>query len=104
MPSTLPTSCWAATAAQGFISPDLSSNGIIKSGYIVELADSTIGTPDDVVNDCNGTMSRSGYYATALPATVGQTGTRGFSTSSAGTIFFLADGTAPPETGGTPIQ
>ena len=79
-------------------------NGVIKSGYIVELADSTIGTPDDVVNDCNGTMSRTGYYATALPATVGQTGTRGFSTSSAGTIFFLADGTAPPETGGAPLQ
>jgi hypothetical protein len=56
------------------------------------------------VNDCNGTMSRTGYYATALPASVGQTGTRGFATATAGTIFFTSDGTAPPETGGVPLQ
>jgi type IV pilus assembly protein PilA len=88
----------------GFLSPDLSSNGVIKSGYIIELADSTVGTPADVVADCNTTMSRTGYYATALPATVGQTGSRGFSTSASGTIYFESDGSAPPETGGTPLQ
>jgi type IV pilus assembly protein PilA len=89
-------------AGQGFISPDLNANGVIKSGYNITLADGAGAV--DVVNDCNGTMSRSSYYGTALPATVGQTGTRGFATATAGTIFFTPDGTAPPETGGNPIQ
>ena len=89
-------------SGQGFISPDLSSNGIMKSGYQVTLGDATGGA--DVVNDCNGTMSRSGYWATALPATVGQTGTRGFGTGTAGTIFFTNNGTDPTETSTSPLQ
>jgi prepilin-type N-terminal cleavage/methylation domain-containing protein len=89
-------------SGQGFISPDLSSNGIMKSGYEVELGDATGAA--DVVNDCNGTMSRSGYWATALPATVGQTGTRGFGTGTAGTIFFTNDGTDPTESSTSPLQ
>ncbi len=89
-------------SGQGFISPDLSSNGIMKSGYEVTLGDATGAA--DVVNDCNGTMSRSGYWATALPATVGQTGTRGFGTGTAGTIFFTNDGTDPTESSTTPLQ
>jgi type IV pilus assembly protein PilA len=89
-------------SGQGFISPDLSSNGVVKSGYTVTLAAATGAA--NVVNDCNGTMSQSGYFATALPATVGQTGTRGFGAGTAGTIFFTTNGTAPPQTGGNPIQ
>jgi type IV pilus assembly protein PilA len=89
-------------SGQGFISPDLSSDGVIKSGYAVVLSAATGAV--DVVNDCNGTMSKSGYFATALPATVGQTGTRGFGAGTAGTIFFTNNGTAPPETGGNPLQ
>jgi type IV pilus assembly protein PilA len=98
--ATLVTGC---NSGQGFISPDLATNGVTKSGYNVTLAD-TGNSPADVVADCNGTMSRTGYYATALPASVGQTGTRGFSTATAGTIFFTNDGSAPPETGGSPLQ
>jgi type IV pilus assembly protein PilA len=98
--ATLVTGC---NSGQGFISPDLATNGVTKSGYNVTLAD-TGNSPADVVADCNGTMSRTGYYATALPASVGQTGTRGFSTATAGTIFFTNDGSAPPETGGNPLQ
>ena len=99
----LATLVLGCNGGQGFISPDLNVNGVIKSGYNIVLAD-TGNTPADVVADCNGTMSRTGYYATALPASPGQTGTRGFSTATAGTIFFTSDGTAPPETGGTPLQ
>jgi type IV pilus assembly protein PilA len=99
----LATLVLGCNGGQGFISPDLNANGVIKSGYNIVLAD-TGNAPADVVADCNGTMSRTGYYATALPATVGQTGTRGFATATAGTIFFTSDGTAPPETGGTPLQ
>ena len=99
----LATLVLGCNGGQGFISPDLNVNGVIKSGYNIVLAD-TGNSPADVVADCNGTMSRTGYYATALPASPGQTGTRGFSTATAGTIFFTTDGTAPPETGGTPLQ
>jgi type IV pilus assembly protein PilA len=88
---------------QGFLSPDLDHNGVIKSGYNITIGD-TGNAPADVVADCNGTMSRTGYYGWAVPASVGQTGTRGFSTATAGTIFFTADGSQPPETGGTPLQ
>jgi type IV pilus assembly protein PilA len=88
---------------QGFISPDLASNGVVKSGYRVTIED-TGNSPGDVVADCNGTMSRTGYYAHAVPSSVGQTGTRGFSTATAGTLFFTQDGSQPPETGGTPLQ
>ena len=87
---------------QGFVSPDLASNGVIKSGYAVRLADASAAS--DAVEDCNQTMSRTGYFATALPSAPGQTGTRGFGTGTAGTLFFTADGTAPPESGGTPLQ
>ncbi len=90
-------------SGQGFISPDLGSNGVAKSGYFVTLGD-IAATAADVVLDCNGTMSKSGYWATALPASVGQTGTRGFGTGTAGTIFFSQDGTDPTEASTTPLQ
>src|SRR5262245_881928 len=89
-------------SGQGFISPDLSSNGVVKSGYNITLAAAT--GAQNVVNDCNGTMSQSAYFATALPTTVGQTGSRGFGTGTPGTIYFTNDGSAPPETGGVAIQ
>jgi type IV pilus assembly protein PilA len=88
---------------QGFISPDLNVNGVLKSGYNVTVGDIAAGAAD-VVNDCNGTMSKAGFWATALPATVGQTGTRGFATGTAGTIFFTNDGTDPTEASTTPLQ
>jgi prepilin-type N-terminal cleavage/methylation domain-containing protein len=90
---------------QGFISPDLSTDPSLKSGYSIALADSTLA-PADVAADCGGTMSRTGYYATAMPITVGNTGVRGFSSAAHGTLYFVADATggAPPEVGGTPLQ
>ena len=93
-------------SSQGFISPDLAADPSIKSGYTITLADSTF-TPADVTLDCGGTVqSRTGYYATAVPVGVGNTGVRGFSTAAHGTLYFVADATAgaPPETGGTPLQ
>jgi prepilin-type N-terminal cleavage/methylation domain-containing protein len=98
--ATLALACPGGT--QGFISPDLATDPSTKSGYTVTLADGAGAA--DVAADCNGTQSRSSYYATAVPVTVGSTGQRGFSTAAHGTIFFTTDGTAPPETGGTAIQ
>jgi len=97
----LSQSCSGGT--EGFISPDLATDPSVKSGYTVTLADST-QSPTDAGVDCNGTMSRTGYYATAVPLAVGNTGQRGFSTAPHGAIFFTTDGTGAPETGGTPLQ
>ena len=91
-------------SSQGFISPDLASNGIVKSGYNVTLDSAATGAVLTGVLDCRGQAVESGYWATALPANVGQTGTRGFGAGTAGTIFFTTTGVAPAETGGTPLQ
>jgi prepilin-type N-terminal cleavage/methylation domain-containing protein len=91
-------------SSQGFISPDLKTDPSVKSGYTVTLKDSTVGTPADVTDDCNAKKSRTGYFATAVPVNIGTTGQRGFSTAAHGTLYFTADGTAPAETGGNPLQ
>jgi prepilin-type N-terminal cleavage/methylation domain-containing protein len=88
----------------GFISPDLKTDPSVKSGYSVSLTDSTIGTPTNVVDDCNGKKSRSGFYAAAVPVDAGTTGSRGFSISALNTVFVTKNGTAPPEAGGSPLQ
>jgi type IV pilus assembly protein PilA len=88
---------------QGFISPDLSQDPSVKSGYTVTLADTT-NAPALVTKDCNTKDSHTGYYGTAVPVGIGSTGQRAFSTAAAGTIYFDATGAAPPETGGTPLQ
>jgi len=99
--ATLALPCSGGT--EGFISSDLALDPSIKTGYTISLADST-NSPHDIAADCNGTMSRAGYYGTAVPLQVSSTGQRAFSTASAGTIYFDQTGAAPPETGGTPIQ
>ena len=91
---------------QGFISPDLipaSGATAIKSGYNVTLEAGTGAVV--VAKDCNNTDSQTAYYAHSEPITWGSTGNRNFGTGAHGTIFFnTTDGTAAPETGGTPIQ
>jgi type IV pilus assembly protein PilA len=95
--------------AQGFISPDLSTDPSTKAGYQIDLAAAT-GSVAGAPQDCNGVNTEQGYYATALPTVPGTTGNRGFSTSTAGTIFFTPNGVATTEAqmapggGGTPLQ
>jgi prepilin-type N-terminal cleavage/methylation domain-containing protein len=105
--ATLAAAC--PGSSQGFISPDLAADPSVKSGYTIVLADGAGAA--DVSLDCNGAVqSRTAYYSTAEPVTIGSTGNRGFATNAAGTIFFKADGTLTTEAemapggGGTPIQ
>jgi type IV pilus assembly protein PilA len=103
----------APTGGTGFISPDLSTSMVVKSGYTVNLAAATDtggGTAAAVVTvaslTCNGSAADavSGYFATADPVTFGSSGTRHFATDTRGTIFqdtsdnVLAEplATAPP--------
>ena len=95
-------------SSQGFISPDLGATASIKSGYTITLADGAAAA--DVANDCNGVMSRSEYYSTAIPLTLGSTGNRTFASTAGGSIFFTLNATPATEAemapggGGTPIQ
>jgi prepilin-type N-terminal cleavage/methylation domain-containing protein len=79
-------------AVEGFISPDLSSNGIVKSGYTISLAKN--GAPSTIdlagVVTCNGSAltPANAYHANADPVTVGGTGTRYFATDARGTLYY----------------
>jgi type IV pilus assembly protein PilA len=78
-----------------FISPDLSVNGVTKSGYVVGIAANT--TPVVVATaaqSCNGIPANDNYHATATPVTAGSTGQRSFASDSRGTIYFLSTGAA----------
>ena len=78
-------------STQGFISPDLSSNGIVKSGYTVSLASETgAATVTTAANTCNGATGNamSSYHAEDHPVTIGSTGQRAFATDSRGTIYY----------------
>src|SRR5262245_14392806 len=80
----------------GFLSPDLSSNGVTKSGYIFSVVKNAApDTTDVLLLTCNGAAATraSSFYASASPITYGKTGTRYFATDTPGTIYF--DATAP---------
>lgn len=80
-----------------FISPDLATDGILKSGYNVTLAD---GNGSAVVtaaaSTCNtaATDAKSNFYAHAEPQTIGGTGQRSFASDVRGTIYFNNTGAA----------
>jgi type IV pilus assembly protein PilA len=98
-----------AGSTQGFISPDLATNGVIKSGFIVNLApDAGAVTVTTAANTCNGSAADalSSYFAEAHPVTVGSTGQRSFGTDSRGTIYFLNTGAviAPGMAGASVLQ
>jgi type IV pilus assembly protein PilA len=104
--ATLATGC--PGAAVGFISPDLSIDPAIKSGYTITMAPATSSSPGPL--DCNGVPTETAYYTTAVPVAAGTSGLRAFSSSAAGAIFFDPTGVAPTEAqmapggGGTTIQ
>ena len=80
-------------SSQGFISPDLYSNGVSKSGYLVSIAkDGAVGVKDIGVaaDTCNASAAAatSSYFGKADPVTPGGTGTRYFATDTRGTIFY----------------
>jgi prepilin-type N-terminal cleavage/methylation domain-containing protein len=80
---------------QPFISPDLATNGVVKSGY-----EHNVGAGDgaDVVlaaaQTCNTNAdSQSTYFVEAHPTEVGSTGQRSFGSNNTGTIYQDATGT-----------
>ena len=96
-----------AGSSQGFISPDLNSNLVVKSGYAVGLQKD--GGAVDIgvaAGTCNVSANNpaSSYFANADPVTPGGTGTRYFATDTRGTIFFDTAATiAKPIAAGTAV-
>jgi type IV pilus assembly protein PilA len=81
--------------AAPFLSEDMTTGALVlKSGYNVTLASNGgVAGP----NDCNGTGTELSYYATAVPASLGVTGQRGFATNQSGSVWQDTTGAAPAE-------
>src|SRR5438067_3161604 len=74
----------------GFVSPDLAANGVVKSGYVLNVAAGTIaGVVTASASVCNTPVddALSSYFAEAHPTIVGTTGLRSFGMDQRGTIF-----------------
>jgi type IV pilus assembly protein PilA len=83
----------------GFISPDLATNGTLKSGYLVRVAGDTGAVnilAAGAACNANTAATVSAYFAEDHPQTVGSTGQRSFATDTRGTIYFLNTGAAIP--------
>jgi type IV pilus assembly protein PilA len=99
------------SSTAGFVSPDLSSNGVIKSGYAVNVGQGTVTTVITTsANTCNASAANAlaTYFAEAHPVTIGSTGQRSFGTDQRSTIFQNSSGTtftaATVGTATTPVQ
>jgi type IV pilus assembly protein PilA len=101
----------APPGGTGFISPDLSANGVVKSGYTVTLsAGAGSAAVTTAASTCNTSSAAavSVYFAKSDPQTLNGTGTRYFGTDTRGTIFQNTAATLaePLATAGTvkPVQ
>lgn len=93
----------------GFISPDLSRNGVSKSGYYVNVfADTNASTVTAASQTCNGSADDavSAYFTETHPVNVGASGQRSFATDTRGTIYFNNPGVTiwPGMAGASPLQ
>ncbi len=82
--------------AYGFISTDLALDPSLKSGYTVTLVAGS-GSVVLTALDCNGQTATTGFYASAVPVTVGSTGVRAFATDNGGAVWQNLAGIAPPQ-------
>jgi type IV pilus assembly protein PilA len=86
----------AGAGNAGFISPDLSANGIAKAGYLVNVGPGAVILPSTAIADtCNApaAVAVPTYFAEAHPVTLGSTGSRTFGTDHRATIFQNSAGT-----------
>jgi hypothetical protein len=77
-------------SVSGFVSPDLSADGITKSGYIIDLApDSGATVVTLAASTCNGSAldAVSEYFAEAHPVASPMTGERSFATDTRGSMY-----------------
>jgi type IV pilus assembly protein PilA len=98
-----------AGSPQGFISADLSGNGVIKSGYVVNVAPD-LGAADILAPGaaCNANASPtvSAYFSEAHPQVIGTTGRESYASDRRGAVFVNASGApiAPGMVGAVPLN
>jgi type IV pilus assembly protein PilA len=74
----------------GFIGPDISSNGMVKSGYVVNAGPGLVATVVVVAAaTCNasGAAAIASYFAEVHPSSFGLSGQRSFGIDQRATIF-----------------
>ena len=82
-------------AAGNYLSPDMTSGAVLaKSGYSVTVI-AGAGNQVLTAQGAGCTASGTSYIATAVPWSVGATGTRGFATDEKGAIWQDTTGVAP---------
>jgi prepilin-type N-terminal cleavage/methylation domain-containing protein len=99
----------AAGSMQLFISPDIPSNGVTKSGYVLTVsADVSAAVVTPAGSTCNGAAldAMSGYFAEGHPVSAGISGQRSFATDTRSTLYVNGSGTivTPGMSGATPLQ
>ncbi|MEO8077238.1 MAG: type II secretion system protein [Acidobacteriota bacterium] len=72
------------STGSGFISPDLASDPVVKSGYTIVMAS---GADPEPTQSCNGITTVATYQVTADPVTPGYTGIRYFATNTERVVF-----------------
>ena len=80
-----------------FIGPDLATDGVTKSGYVVNLDPGTVATVITVAaSTCNAAAAAAiaSFHAHAEPSAVNSTGVRSFASDQRGTIYQSATGAA----------
>lgn len=86
---------------ESFLSEDLTQAvNPLKAGYLFSIGPGADAAAAE--NDCNGTATQSTFYATAVPQTFGQTGSRSFALNARGTIWQVYAAAPPPEPFGAP--
>ena len=86
-----------------FLSVDLTvAASVQKSGFDITMVPATLpaSSANPGPDDCNGTGTVLGYYATAVAANPGVTGNRAFAVNTVGTVWeniLLAGAAAPTE-------
>jgi type IV pilus assembly protein PilA len=88
---------------ESYLSADLTASATAaKAGYNITMGPGAGASPGP--NDCNGSATQTAFYATAVPQTFGQTGSRSFAINSAGTVWMNFGAAAPTEPFGPPAQ
>jgi prepilin-type N-terminal cleavage/methylation domain-containing protein len=81
-----------------FISSDLDTDTVVKSGYEFDMNDAGLGDDPDATPGACAEVNAEGFFASATPAAVASSGNRGFSTSHLMAVWENVDGTgAPPD-------
>jgi len=99
------------SSSSGFVSPDIQSNGILKSGYSASVGRG-IGavTVTVAASTCNSAAADAvdKFFTEAHPAAIGSTGQRSFGANQRGSIYQDTTGAtftaASVESATTPVQ